>query len=157
VNAFYLVNSCDVSISVILRSSSTVPPAVSVPLVAIGCASLRALQTNGLGRNRRTVVAATADRGTRTGECCGDWQRGKRYEIGAARLSQVTETPESDYSPTVTDPDGTHISVLRVETDGRRRRFAPDGPKVVLGRKEQPATLQWANIGTGEAETRQVS
>src|SRR5262245_49756668 len=35
-----------------------------------------------------------------------------RYEIAANRLSQVTHTAESEYSPTVT-PDGAHISVIR--------------------------------------------
>ncbi|MET0216281.1 MAG: hypothetical protein ABW292_24945, partial [Vicinamibacterales bacterium] len=100
-----------------------------------------------------------------------------RYEIGAARLSQVTETPESEYSPRVT-PDGTHISVIRVEADGTQRlwRFAMDGTKVelvlrdikpvgyyawasdktlalfVLGKQGQPATLQVADVGTGEAK-----
>ena len=41
------------------------------------------------------------------------------------RLSQVTNTPEAEYSPTVT-PDRRHISVIRVEADGTQRlwRFA---------------------------------
>ena len=48
-----------------------------------------------------------------------------RYDIAPARLSQVTNTPEAEYSPTVT-PDGRHISVIRVEADGTQRlwRFA---------------------------------
>jgi hypothetical protein len=58
-----------------------------------------------------------------------------RYEIATELLSQVTNTPESEYSPTVT-PDGRHISVIRVEADGTQRlwRFALDGtqPEFVL-------------------------
>ena len=43
-------------------------------------------------------------------------------------ISQVTNTPESEYSPTVT-PDGRHISVIRVESDGTQRlwQFTLDG------------------------------
>lgn len=49
--------------------------------------------------------------------------------------TQITNTPESEYSPTVT-PDGQGISVIRVEADGTQRlwRFTRDGrdPRVVL-------------------------
>ena len=103
-----------------------------------------------------------------------------RYEIAslsgapAERLSQVTNTPESEYSPTVT-PDG-HISVVRVELDGpgtqRLWQFTADGrdPRVVLENVKpvgyhawaddhtlalfvlgQPATLQLADTRTGAA------
>ena len=52
-----------------------------------------------------------------------------------ARSTRVTNTPESEYSPTVT-PDGAHISVIRVEADGTQRlwRFTLDGrsPELVL-------------------------
>jgi hypothetical protein len=100
-----------------------------------------------------------------------------RYDIGQGRLSQVTHTAESEYSPTVT-PDGRHISVIRVEADGTQRlwRFAIDGttPEVllrdvkpvgyhawagekvlalfVLGQQGQPATLQIADSATGQAQ-----
>jgi hypothetical protein len=100
-----------------------------------------------------------------------------RYEIGPGRLSQLTHTPESEYSPTVT-PDGRHISVIRVEADGTQRlwRFALDGtgPELVLrdvkpvgyhawasgstlaifvlGGSGQPATLQVADARTGLAQ-----
>ena len=93
-----------------------------------------------------------------------------RYEIATERLSQVTNTPEAEYSPTVT-PDGGHISVIRVEADGTQRlwRFALDGTQpelvlrdikpvgyhawgsasalvlFVLGQQGQPATLQVAD------------
>ena len=100
-----------------------------------------------------------------------------RYEIATERLSQVTNTPEAEYSPTVT-PDGSHISVIRVEADGTQRlwRFARDGTQpelvlrdikpvgyhawgnatalvlFVLGQQGQPATLQVADTQTGRAE-----
>jgi hypothetical protein len=99
-----------------------------------------------------------------------------RYDIGAARIGQVTNTPEAEYSPTVT-PDGRHISVIRVEADGTQRlwRFTIEGtePEVVLrdvkpvgyhawadasllalfvlGQKGQPASLQVADTRTGQA------
>jgi Tol biopolymer transport system component len=43
-----------------------------------------------------------------------------RYDIKARRIEQVTDTAESEYSPTVT-PDGRHVSVIRVEADGTQR------------------------------------
>jgi WD40-like Beta Propeller Repeat len=99
------------------------------------------------------------------------------YDIAAQRLSQVTNTPEAEYSPTVT-PDGRHISVIRVEADGTQRlwQFATDGKQpalvlpdikpvgyhawanpsllvlFVLGQKGQPATLQVADARTGQAQ-----
>jgi hypothetical protein len=97
-----------------------------------------------------------------------------RYDIASRRLSQLTSTPESEYSPTVT-PEGTHISVVRVEADGTQRlwRFAADGsgPELVLARVKPvgyhawadadtlalfvlgtPSTLQIARVSTGKAE-----
>ena len=96
-----------------------------------------------------------------------------RYDIAAGRVSQLTRTPESEYSPTVT-PDGTHFSTVRVEADGTQRlwRFAMDGsdPSLVLADVKpvgyhvwvddrtlvlyvlgQPATLQVADTATGTA------
>ena len=98
-----------------------------------------------------------------------------RYDIASQSVSRVTQTPESEYSPTVM-PDGQHISVVRVEADGTQRLWSviPNGPKVdvavilpeikpvgyhawadnqtlalfVLG---QPATLQLADTRTGTA------
>jgi len=86
----------------------------------------------------------------------------------------VTDTPEGEYSPTVT-PDGAHISVIRVEADGTQRlwRFTLDGrqPELVLERVKPvgyhtwiddhtlalfvlgpPATLQLADTRSGNAE-----
>ena len=60
-----------------------------------------------------------------------------RYDIVTRRLSQVTNTPEAEYSPTVT-PDRRHISVIRVEADGTQRlwQFAIDGK--TNGRERRP-------------------
>jgi hypothetical protein len=97
-----------------------------------------------------------------------------RYDIATQRISQVTDTPESEYSPTVT-PDGQHMSVVRVEADGTQRlwRFTLDGkdPQLVLRDVKpvgyhawadastlalfvlgQPATLQLASTQTGQAD-----
>ena len=100
-----------------------------------------------------------------------------RYDIGSRTIARITDTPESEYSPTVM-PDGSRISVVRVEVDGTQRLWAitPGGPKpgfdvllpdvkpvgyhawaddhtlalFVLG---QPATLQLADTRTGTART----
>jgi hypothetical protein len=97
-----------------------------------------------------------------------------RYDIKARRVEQVTDTAESEYSPTVT-PDGRHISVIRVEADGTQRlwRFTTTGqsPELVLSEIKpvgyhawagedtlvlfvlgQPATLQVADSRSGKAE-----
>ena len=98
-----------------------------------------------------------------------------RYDIAAGRVARVTNTPESEYSPTVT-PDEAHISVIRVEADGTQRlwRFTIDGtqPELVLADVKpvgyhawaddhtlalfvlgQPATLQIADSRTGKADS----
>jgi dipeptidyl aminopeptidase/acylaminoacyl peptidase len=94
-----------------------------------------------------------------------------RYDIASRVTSRVTDTPEGEYSATIT-PDGAHISVIRVEPDQTQRlwRFTIDGrqPEVVLATVKpvgyhawvdedtlalfvlgQPATLQLANVRTG--------
>jgi Tol biopolymer transport system component len=98
-----------------------------------------------------------------------------RYDLASRAIARVTQTAESEYSPTVM-PDGTRISVVRVEADGAQRLWsiAPSGSKIqldlllpdvkpvgyhawadehtlalfVLG---QPATLQLADTRTGTA------
>jgi len=102
-----------------------------------------------------------------------------RYDIASKRILQVTNTPESEYSPTIT-PSGA-LSVIRVELDGNNTQrlweFTADGrnPKVllenvkpvgyhawaddktialfILGGNGQPATLQVADTRTGTART----
>lgn len=98
-----------------------------------------------------------------------------RYDLATRQTSRVTETPEREYSPTVT-PDGRHISVVRVEADGTQRlwKFTLDGkqPSLVLPDVKpvgyhawmgddtlalfvlgEPATLQVASAASGKAET----
>ena len=58
-----------------------------------------------------------------------------RYDIASQAISQVTNTPEAEYSPTVT-PDGRHISVIRVESDGTQRLVAVRDWKDGSGRAE---------------------
>lgn len=89
-----------------------------------------------------------------------------RYDIASGRLSQVTSTPESEYSPTVM-PGGTHFSVVRVEADGTQRlwRFALDGtgPELVLPDVKPVGYHAWADAGTvalfilGEPASLQVA
>jgi dipeptidyl aminopeptidase/acylaminoacyl peptidase len=97
-----------------------------------------------------------------------------RYDISTRRTTRVTNTPESEYSPTVT-PDRQHISVIRVEADQTQRlwQFTLDGadPSLVLADVKpvgyhawlddhtlalfvlgQPPTLQIADTKTGKAE-----
>src|SRR5262245_22840029 len=97
-----------------------------------------------------------------------------RYSISSREVSRVTDTPESEYSPTVT-PDRAHISVIRVEADGTQRlwQFTLDGkePQLVLPDVKpvgyhawidaqtlalfvlgQPATLQLADTRSGKAD-----
>jgi hypothetical protein len=45
-----------------------------------------------------------------------------RYDIQTGTTTQVTNTPESEYSPTVM-PDRKNISVIRVEADGKTQRL----------------------------------
>ena len=98
-----------------------------------------------------------------------------RYDIGSQAIARVTNTAESEYSPTEM-PDGAHISVVRVEADGTQRlwSFGLDGsnPSLVLPDVKPvgyhawidanilalfvlgpPATLQIADVRTGKAET----
>lgn len=97
-----------------------------------------------------------------------------RYSIASREVTRVTNTPESEYSPTVT-PDRAHISVIRVEADGTQRlwQFTLDGqqPQLVLADVKpvgyhawtdastlalfvlgQPTTLQLADRRSGKAE-----
>lgn len=100
-----------------------------------------------------------------------------RYDIASQTVTQLTKTPESEYSPLLT-PDGKTFSVIRQGTDGSqflwrydlaggngRQALAnvnPVGYHVwtdethlllfVLGGQEKPNTLQYADVATGMAE-----
>ena len=96
-----------------------------------------------------------------------------RIELATRQSSQVTTTPESEYSPTVL-PAGNGFAVIRVEADGTQRlwRFGMDGwdakllledvkpvgyqawideSHVALFVLGEPPTLQIASLNTGEA------
>lgn len=100
-----------------------------------------------------------------------------RYDIQTKTLTQLTHTPESEYSPVVT-PDGKTFSVIRVEADGTQRlwRFDLDGSNprrvmtkvtgigyqawldpthvavFIVGANGQPNTLQLADTTMDSAE-----
>jgi dipeptidyl aminopeptidase/acylaminoacyl peptidase len=97
-----------------------------------------------------------------------------RYDLRAAATTQVTNTPESEYSPTLM-PDGKSISVVRVEADGTQRLWkfplAGGGPSLILENIKpvgyhlwidaetlalfvlgKPNTLQLVDLRSGKAE-----
>nr|MBX2822205.1 hypothetical protein [Rhodothermaceae bacterium] len=71
-----------------------------------------------------------------------------RVSVPDLRIEQVTDTPESEYSPTVT-PDRAGFSVIRVESDGAQRlwRFDRDGnnPKLLFEDIKPVGYHAWAN------------
>jgi hypothetical protein len=99
-----------------------------------------------------------------------------RYELATKALTELTHTPESEYSPVVT-PDGKTFSVIRVEADTTQRlwRFDLDGSNprrvmtnvtgvgyqawldgthiavFIVGANGQPNTLQLADTTTDSA------
>lgn len=119
------------------------------------------------------ALLLTSARGS-TNSACGSPQTDiYRYDLNARVLTQVTDTPECEYSPTVTPDRG--ISTIRVEADGTQRlwRFDSSGknPSLVLADIKpvgyhawlddrtvalfvlgKPATLQVANTSTGKGE-----
>jgi hypothetical protein len=97
-----------------------------------------------------------------------------RYDLRASSTTQVTNTPESEYSPTLM-LDGKSISVVRVEADGTQRLWkfplAGGSPALVLEKIKpvgyhlwidqdtlalfvlgKPNTLQLVDLRTGKAE-----
>jgi len=64
-----------------------------------------------------------------------------RYDLRKQTTTQLTRTPESEYSPTVT-PDGRHFSVVRVEKDQTQRLWqfslAGAGEPTLLLKHVQP-------------------
>jgi hypothetical protein len=97
-----------------------------------------------------------------------------RYDTEKSATARVTQTTESEYSPTVM-PDGKHISVIRVEADQTQRlwKFSltggdsalvlekakpvgyhawVDDKRVVLFILGSPNTLQFVNAETEKAE-----
>src|ERR1051326_840829 len=100
-----------------------------------------------------------------------------RYDLHNRTTTQVTNTPESEYSPTLM-PDRKNISVVRVEADGTQRLWKfplAGGPPslilehikpvgyhlwiddhtlalFILGAKGKPNTLQIVDVPTEKAE-----
>ena len=97
-----------------------------------------------------------------------------RYDIREAATTQITNTAESEYSPTLM-PDGKSISVVRVEADGTQRlwkfplgggspalileKIKPvgyhlwvDADTLVLFVLGKPNTLQLVELRSGKAE-----
>jgi len=104
-----------------------------------------------------------------------------RYDIPSRQLYRITQTPESEFSPTVM-PDGTHLSMIRVEADGTQHLCSVEPandprrdttvllPAVkpvgyhawidearvalyILGSSGQPSTLQIASLADGRTQT----
>jgi hypothetical protein len=102
-----------------------------------------------------------------------------RYDLRARTTTQLTRTPESEYSPSV-GPDGRSMTVVRVELDSTQRLWRipfderaratvllrdvkPVGyyawadqrtlALFVLGAGDQPNTLQIARVGTDRTDT----
>ena len=95
------------------------------------------------------------------------------YDLGNAAAKKITDTAESEYSPTLT-PDTRFFSTIRVEKDGTQRlwKFPLSGGNPVLILEQvkpvgyhawidsdrvamfilgEPATLQLADIGSGQS------
>ena len=89
-----------------------------------------------------------------------------RFDIASKAVSQVTNTPESEYSAVVT-PDGKHISVIRVEADKTQRLWkfplAGGAPSLVLADVKPVGYHAWLDANTvamfvlGEPATLQVA
>jgi len=73
-----------------------------------------------------------------------------KYELETKRIAQVTNTPESEYSATLTPDHG--LTVVRVAADGTQRlwRFSADGrdPQVVLDRVKPVGYYAWSDQHT---------
>src|SRR5437773_10156608 len=74
-----------------------------------------------------------------------------RYDIAAGGSVRVTDTPESEYSPTPL-PDGSGFSVVRVEADSTQRLWAFDldgsRPRLVLDSIKPVGYHAWADAHT---------
>ena len=74
-----------------------------------------------------------------------------RYDLNKGTTTQVTNTPESEYSPTLM-PDRKNISVVRVESDGTQRlwKFPLDGgpPSLVIENIKPVGYHHWVDDHT---------
>ncbi len=75
-----------------------------------------------------------------------------RYDIKTGTTTQVTDTPESEYSPTLM-PDGKNFSVVRVEADGKTQRLwkfplAGGAPSLILENVQPVGYHHWIDDHT---------
>lgn len=74
-----------------------------------------------------------------------------RYDMATKRITRVTSTPESEYSPTVM-PGGQRFSVVRVEPDSTQRlwSFRMDGsdPRLLLSNVKPVGYQAWIDSST---------
>lgn len=75
-----------------------------------------------------------------------------RYDLKTGATTQVTNTPESEYSPTLI-PDGKNISVVRVEADGKTQRLwkfplAVGAPSLILENVQPVGYHHWIDDHT---------
>ncbi|MDZ7360441.1 MAG: hypothetical protein ONB46_06900 [candidate division KSB1 bacterium] len=74
-----------------------------------------------------------------------------RYNITDNTITRITQTPESEFSPTMM-PDGKHFSVVRVEPDSTQRlwKFPINGgePALVLENLKPVGYHAWADANT---------
>ncbi|HEX5580610.1 MAG TPA: M20/M25/M40 family metallo-hydrolase, partial [Gemmatimonadaceae bacterium] len=75
-----------------------------------------------------------------------------RYDLREKRTTQVTRTPESEYSPSVA-PDGRSIAVVRVEADSAQRLWeipltGRQTPRVLLPEVKPVGYYAWADRNT---------
>jgi len=155
------------------------PPATDVFLVSLAAPAWTASSVSNISaspgydnqpafmRDSRSVLFASNRDGRQTDIY--------RYWIADRRLTQVTSTPESEYSPTMV-PAGHGFTVIQVEADQTQRLWQFDlagtSPQVVLPDVKpvgyhawidastvmlfvlgQPATLQRATPGVAETQT----
>jgi Tol biopolymer transport system component len=91
------------------------------------------------------------------------------YDLRSGQTSQITQTSESEYSPTLM-PDGKNISVVRVEADGTQRlwKFPLKGgpPAVILENVKPVGYHHWIDDhtlalfvlgGAGKPNTLQIA
>lgn len=89
-----------------------------------------------------------------------------RYDLKSGATTQVTKTPESEYSPTLM-PDGKSISVVRVEADGTQRLWkfplAGGAPSLILEKIKPVGYHLWIDDHTlalfilGKPNTLQIA
>jgi Tol biopolymer transport system component len=105
----------------------------------------------------------------RMGKCAVDFDAHLK-SVRSGQATQVTSTPESEYSPTLM-PDGKNISVVRVEADGKTQRLwsfplAGGPPTLILENVKPVGYHYWIDdhtlalftlSGSGQPNTLQIA